>query len=41
MIVNEGRKTNERKFVVMEEVEGEALSCEKGEEEEPTAMDDG
>ena len=25
---------NERKFVVMEEMEGEALSCEKGEEEE-------
>jgi len=36
MIVNEGRKTNERKFVVMEEVEGEALSCEKGEEEGTT-----
>ena len=36
MIVNEGWKTNERKFVVMEEREGEALSCEKEEEEETT-----
>ena len=34
--MNEGRKTNERKFVVMEEMEGETPSCEKGEEEEIT-----
>ena len=34
--MNEGRKTNKRKFVVMEEMEGETLTCEKGEEEETT-----
>ena len=36
LIVNGGRKTNERRFVVMEEMEDETLSYEKGEAEETT-----